>query len=77
MARTVAGVIHKAVMDEREPRVSFPCGSVERTSRSGCLRPRAGAGRRGVKLTYNYSSITHPKLPLSGTLAAIRVPGGQ
>ncbi|NCE99990.1 hypothetical protein [Emergencia sp. 1XD21-10] len=27
--------------------------------------------RRGVKLTYNYSSITHPKLPLSGTLADV------
>ena len=27
--------------------------------------------RRGVKLTYNYSSITHPKLPLTGTLADV------
>ncbi|MGC2873792.1 hypothetical protein ACDL92_10955 [Ihubacter sp. mB4P-1] len=27
--------------------------------------------RRGVKLTYDYSSITHPKLPLSGTLADV------
>lgn len=27
--------------------------------------------RRGVKLTYRYSSITHPKLPLSGTLADV------
>mgnify|MGYP000003615618 FL=1 len=27
--------------------------------------------KRGVKVKYNYSNITHPKLPLSGTLADI------